>query len=342
MTKKIKVLIIRFSSIGDIVLTSPVIRCLKKQIDAEVHYLTKPQFSAIPLANPMVDKVIDWDDNKSKEILEILRNEKYDWVSDLHHNLRSLKIKSALRRPGKSFPKLNFEKWLLVNFKIDRLPDIHIVQRCLSTVTPLGIRDDGEGLEYHIPPQEEHDLAQYGLSVGKFAAIAVGAAHATKCLENDQISRLADALSMPVVLLGGPPEKERGSWIAENASSGPLNLCGALSIHESASVVKQAGVVISPDTAMMHMAAAFRRPLISVWGNTVPGFGMYPYYGNQPGSHYVFEIKGLPCRPCSKIGFDKCPKGHFRCIRNLDMLEISSRAKLMVSEDPSPEKADSL
>lgn len=146
-----KILIIRFSSIGDIVLTSPVIRCIKKQLPhVELHYLTKKSFSILMESNPYIDKIHLLNDNISLTIKE-LQAEDFDFIVDLHNNLRSFYIKWQLEKPVRSFNKLNIRKWLLVNLKINILPDKHIVQRYLDTVKKINVSDDGEGLDYFIP-----------------------------------------------------------------------------------------------------------------------------------------------------------------------------------------------
>lgn len=98
-----------------------------------------------------------------------------------------------------------------------------------------------------------------------------------------------------------------------------------MTLNESAALLKQASVVITHDTGMMHIAAAFQKKIISIWGNTVPDFGMYPYLNNEyRNSFKIIENNDLSCRPCSKIGFDKCPTGHFKCMNDLKMQEITA------------------
>src|SRR5690349_8684700 len=146
-----KLLIIRFSSIGDIVLTTPVLRCIKQQIpDAEVHYLTKSSFRSVVVHNHYIDK-IHFMDNDLKLVINQLKEERFDYVIDLHHNLRTLRVKRALDVPSFSFPKLNIQKWLLVNFKWKSImPDKSIVERYFETVKELGVKNDGRGLDYFI------------------------------------------------------------------------------------------------------------------------------------------------------------------------------------------------
>lgn len=334
-----KILIIRFSSIGDIVLTSPVVRCLKQQLGAEVHYLTKKAFRQLLDPNPYIDKVYAID-KRVGEVLPELRRENYEVIIDLHKNLRSLQVKAGLWRvKSYSFNKLNWEKWLMVNFKINRLPDLHIVDRYLAAAGALGIVNDGKGLDYFIPPEEEIDIDAFlrehrpasFQSEGKraagsdFIAFAIGAAHATKRLPREKLIRLCRGTSRPVVLMGGPGDAEEGAAVARGAGGHVINACGRLKLHQSASIVRQSRQVITHDTGMMHIAAAFRKDIISVWGNTIPEFGMYPYYPRGMIRNQTMEVKGLPCRPCSKIGFQKCPEGHFRCmwdIREQDVWEV--------------------
>lgn len=320
-----KILLLRFSSIGDIVLTTPVARCLKKQLGAEVHFLTKKAFGPLLTPNPYLDRVFTFE-KEIDEVLPLLKAEQYDLVVDLHHNLRSLRLKLALGRPARSFDKLNLEKWLLVNLKINRLPDIHIVQRYLSTVAHLGVRYDGEGLDYFIPPEAEVVVSDFSalLSEGNYVAFVLGATHATKRLPLDKMIEICRNLDQPVVLLGGKPEQATGAQIT---GSNVVNLCGRLSLHQSASLVRQAGKVLTHDTGLMHIAAAFRKKIVSVWGNTVPSFGMYPFYPTGIHLNTSIEVEGLSCRPCSKIGFDTCPKGHFRCMNDISVPAIIAALK---------------
>ncbi len=330
-SKAIKVLVIRFSSIGDIVLTTPVVRGLKLQRGAEVHFITKKSFESILTANPHIDKVFTIQ-KKVTEVLPQLRAEKYDYIIDLHRNLRSLQLKLLLSAKSYTFDKINWQKWLLVNWKINRLPDLHIVERYLQTVAPLGVKNDAAGLDYFIPERQEvdipsffqqHNFATAPTGTPPYIALVIGAAHATKQLPEAKLLELCQHLQLPTVLLGGPAEAEQGKHIALTAGEHVLNTCGELSLHQSASIVRQAWKVITHDTGMMHIAAAFHKPILSIWGNTVPEFGMYPYYPAGMDRNTTFEIKDLKCRPCSKIGFAKCPKKHFRCMQNIPTAAIA-------------------
>jgi ADP-heptose:LPS heptosyltransferase len=307
-----KILVVRFSSIGDIVLTSPVVRCLKTQAGAEVHYLTKESFAGIVSGNPYVSKVITIK-KKVAEARAILLQENYDYVVDLHHNLRTFQVKRMLRKPSASFPKLNIEKWLLVNSHINIMPDRHIVDRYFDAVKELGVTNDGAGLDYFIPLKDEVNVDVLPLSHrGGYIAFTAGAKFATKQLPVEKMIAVIERLRLPVVLLGGKEDLQRAAKIVEACGDKVYDACGKFNLNQSASLVKQATMVIAHDTGLMHIAAAFKKKIISVWGNTVPDFGMYPYLPAE-GSK-IIEVKNLYCRPCSKIGYDRCPEGHFRCM----------------------------
>lgn len=315
-----KFLLLRFSSIGDIVLTTPVIRCLRKKFpEAEIHFLSRKQFEPVLKHNAYLDKTIYFDQNVD-EVLAGLKSEKYDYIVDLHHNFRTMKVKRALNAKSFSFNKLNIEKWLMVNLKINRLPNKHIVDRYLETVASLGVKNDDEGLDYFISQEDENVVQNLPPDFsGDYIAWAIGAQHATKQMPIEKMIAVAGKLKSPVVILGGKEDLVKANELAKHFSVPVFNGCGIFSINESAAVIKHALHVITHDTGMMHVAAAFRKKIISVWGNTIPEFGMYPYLpSNLKSNNTIVEVKGLSCRPCSKIGYQKCPKGHFKCMNDID------------------------
>jgi ADP-heptose:LPS heptosyltransferase len=324
-----KVLFIRFSSIGDIVLTTPVIRCLKQQLpEAEVHYLTKCSFRSILEANKYLDKLYCLDKTNFIELIAALRGEEYDYIFDLHHNLRSLRFKQKIKAPKTkvySFPKLNIQKWLLTRLKINLMPDKSVVERYFETVKPLGVKNDGQGLNYFIP--EEVAVSNRDIPMSHWAGYVgcvIGGSYPTKQLPAEQWQKFCEIVPYPVILLGGPEDREMGDLIAKQDPIKIYNACGKFSINESAGLVGFARVIVSNDTGLMHIAAAYKKPIISLWGNTAPELGMFPYYGynnlksNISPVSVIVENKGLKCHPCSKIGYEKCPKGHFKCMRELD------------------------
>lgn len=315
-----KFLVIRFSSIGDIVLTTPVMRCLKQQVPgAEVHFLTKQSFKSIVEHNPYIDKVMLLEHSFETMIHE-LKQENYDYIIDLHHNLRTLRIKRALKAKNFSFNKLNLHKWLRTALRINILPKVHIVDRYLATLKSFGVRNDGQGLDYFIPAKDEvknTDIPtshQFG-----YIGLVIGAAHNTKKLPLHKLKELCSKIKHPIILLGGPEDRSAGDEIAAVDDIKIYNACGKFNLNESADLVRRAKVIITHDTGLMHIASAFKKPIISVWGNTVPSFGMTPYYGDYQNKESRFEIEKLWCRPCSKIGYKKCPLGHFKCMEKQDV-----------------------
>ena len=330
-----KFLIIRFSSIGDIVLTTPVIRCLRRQYpEAEIHFLTKQAFRSIVAHNPYINKIHTLGDSFELMLHELLIEE-YDYIIDLHHNLRTLRIKRFLKNVKSfSFNKLNVEKFILTNFKINTLPKKHIVDRNLETVASLGVVNDGMGLDYFIPTLDEIKKDDIPTShMHGYIAVVIGAALATKKLPLHKLKELCTAIDHPIILLGGKEDYEDGKAIAKVDEIKIYNACGKFNLNESADLVKGAKLVISHDTGLMHIAAALQKPVISVWGNTVPAFGMYPYYGSRSNRQYdVVEINKLWCRPCSKIGYNKCPKGHFKCMEKIDVNYIVNLVRLRLQQ----------
>jgi heptosyltransferase-2 len=317
-----KFLIIRFSSIGDIVLTTPVIRCFRKKFpDAEIHYLTKKSFAGILLTNPYINKVHIFD-NDLEDVIEKLKTENYDFIIDLHNNLRTLKIKRALKKvKAFSFDKLNIEKWIYVNFKMNVMPHEHIVDRYMETVSSLNIKNDNLGLDYFIPEKDVVKQTDIPTSHSQgFIAIAIGAAHYTKKLPVHKLKELCQKIDHPIILLGDKTDWANASQISSADEIKIYNACGKFNLNESADLIKKSKLVISHDTGLMHIAAAFKKNIISVWGNTVPSFGMYPYQTN----YEVADVKKLWCRPCSKIGFEKCPLGHFKCMEKNSIDDIVS------------------
>jgi ADP-heptose:LPS heptosyltransferase len=317
-----KFLILRFSSIGDLVATSPVPRWLKQQIPhAEVHYLVKRQFAALLVANPHVDRVIAFDKEQEPlaQVLPQLKAENYDWVLDLHKNWRTLRVRLALRKPVLSYDKLSFKKWLLTRWHWDTLPPIHLSERYRLGLAPLRLKNDGLALDHFIPNQAQIDPATLDarLAQENYLGLVIGAAHATKRLPTERLKALCAALPHHlIVLLGGPSDRAAAAEI-EQAGDHVINTCGQLSINQSASVVAQARVVVAHDTGLMHIAAAFERPLVVLWGSTHPAFGLFPYLPKGAPAPLHVANEALSCRPCTKIGRAECPKGHFKCMRDL-------------------------
>ena len=311
-----KYLIIRFSSIGDIVLTTPVVRCLKEQTNAQVHYLSKAQFSSILKPNPFIDK-LHFINKDVDEVIPELKAEGFDEIIDLHNNLRTLRIKRALGIKSTSFEKHNVAKWFLVNLKWNTLPNVHIVDRYIATVKHLGVVNDMKGLDYFLTKEDEVDLKNFeeGNWYGKpFVAFVIGGQHEGKMCSTKKIIEICKRIEQPVLLFGGPEDQQKGAEIEKACQPNVLNIAGKFSLGQSAFILSKASVVITHDTGLMHIAAAFNKKIISLWGGTVPELGMYPYLPGE-GSQ-ILEVKHF-MRPSSKLG---SRKGIYRLWNFMDMI----------------------
>ncbi len=310
-----KVLIIRFSSIGDIILTTLVLRCIKQQLGVEVHYLTKKYFSGLLQHNPNVDVVHCIDKEIGAELIEKLKAEQFDFIVDLHGNWRSLRIKKALGVPSKTFAKLNLQKWLFIHLGIDLMPRQHLVDRYMDTVAHLGVSCDHRGLDYFIPPETSVDL-----DLNKpFIAWSIGGSFTPKKLATAQVADVCNKIHIPVYLLGGPKEVGEGQAIV--VACGKRNVksfCGKLSLDQTALLIKKSKLLLSNDTGLMHIGAAFKKTIISFWGCTKPSLGFAPY---AAASDSVEILSNISKRPCSKHG-KSCKHKSRGCIKYIDSKDI--------------------
>lgn len=322
--KKKRFLIVRFSSMGDVVLTTPVIRSLKKGFpDAEVHYLTKPFYAPLLTSNPHIHKVHILGES-IREQAQALKKYKFERIFDLHNNLRTRHLKLLLGGRWTHFDKKNLAKYRLVNWKNTDIVIPHIVQRYTKTLNTVGIDLDNEGLDFFIPNSTKKEAKKLFSELfsdqdsTNVLAIALGATYFTKRWLPDHFIEVINELKRPVLLLGGPDMLEESKYISEKVNSTCVNIVGKYDMVLSAALMKNCREVLTHDTGFMHIAAAFKMPLYVLWGNTVPEMGMAPF--RSP--HYSLEVHGLHCRPCSKIGYKECPKGHFKCMTNLKPQEV--------------------
>jgi ADP-heptose:LPS heptosyltransferase len=207
------------------------------------------------------------------------------------------------------------QKFLLTQFKINYLPDVHIVDRCMETLKSFGITNDNRGLDYFIPYKDNVELAWLPQThQSGYVAYAIGGQHGTKKLPVRRMIELCRKINFPVILLGGKEDFDAGEEVRTTLGDAlVLNSCGQYSFNQSASLIEKSLIVFSHDTGLMHVAAAFKKKVYSIWGNTVPAFGMYPYKTEFE----ILENKNLECRPCSKIGYKECPKKHFKCMNDI-------------------------
>ena len=317
-----KILVVRFSSIGDIVLTTPILRCIKQQLnDAELHFICKQNFLSVIENNIYVDKLFTIKDSLS-EVIPQLKKENYDYIIDLHNNIRTLKLKAALGKKSFAFDKLNWEKLLMVTLKLNKLPQKHIVDRYFEAIDTLGVKNDGKGLDYFINEKDKIEISTYlpSLFHKGYNALVVGGSYFTKRIPLNKLKEICTQSALPLVLLGGKEDSAIAEQLFQDFKSTTINLCGKVNLNQSASLIQQSQTVITSDTGLMHIAAAFKKNIISIWGNTIPEFGMGPYLASE--NSHILEVKNLPCRPCSKLGYKKCPKEHFKCMNNIEIKSV--------------------
>jgi ADP-heptose:LPS heptosyltransferase len=253
------------------------------------------------------------------EVLAALKQEGFDYIIDLHKNIRSKRVIASLRNKTFSFSKLNLEKWILVNMKINLLPKKHLVDRYFEGVRALGITNDGDGLDHYISDDAELWGAEFAKSTDPYTCIILGANYYTKRIPTQLVQHIihSNRYNGPYVLIGGTDVAKEGETLSKFDKV--VNYCGQLNLEQSAALIKHSAHVVTGDTGMMHIAAAYKKPMTSIWGSTIPDFGMYPYFGDHAVLAEVLEVKGLSCRPCSKLGYNQCPKGHFNCMTDISL-----------------------
>lgn len=320
-----KILIIRFSSIGDIVLTTPIIRTVKNQLHAEVHFLVKPAFHAILSHNPYIDHLISYT-KENTSIIDQLKAENYDCVIDLQKNVKSYTLTQRLGIKTYTFDKLNVKKWIFVNTKLNLLPDKHIVHRYFEGIEPLGVKDDGLGLDFFWDIAEEDKALSMMEGIIKYQILILGANYYTKRIPEEICRKIIEKSEWTTVLIGGKDVEQVANKLSDEYPDATLNFVGKVNINVSAALIKHAKRIITGDTGMMHIAAALQKDMFVLWGNTVPDFGMYPYYGEKSEKSATYmEVLGLGCRPCSKLGYNTCPKSHFKCMMDQDMSPLTEK-----------------
>lgn len=321
----IKILIIRFSAIGDLVLTTAAIRCLKEQMPGcEIHLLVKSEYKEVLAANPHISLIHIYNEN-FQGVLAELRVQDFDYIIDLQNNFRSARVCKKLAKPTCKVRKHNIQKWFMVNLKLKKMQIPHFALRCIQTLKALDIKDDGKGLDYFydtptLPPNMIPDKP--------YCCIVMGGTHFTKRLPNSKLVELIEKINLPIVLLGGKKEIDDAKGVEQKLYIKIYNHVGILTLNQSAYMLDKSAMVISNDTGLMHIAAALKKPIASIWGSTTPQMGMTPYYGKEIMPQLYSEVNNLSCRPCSKLGKDACPKKHFKCMIYQDLDKIAEFVKL--------------
>jgi len=344
-----KILIIRFSSMGDIILASPFIRVLRHlNPQARIDFLVKSEYAELIKYNHHLSSVIELtslEDGELKEIKQTIRDEKYDVIFDLHNSLRSryLRTFSGARHVA-VVDKRVFARFVLVKFKWNIYRDIvSVADRYLEAGKSFGVQNDGKGLEIFIPADIQNNVAgvmskfkldRYEIVIG----IVPTARHKTKQWLQDRFVELGVKLSKEkkakVFIFGGKEEAEYCGDIAQMINANleanvAENFAGQFSLLETAASFDFYDLVVSNDTGLMHLAAARHKKVVAIFGSTVQEFGFYPY-GTKS---IVVERKGLSCRPCSHIGLDTCPQGHFRCMKDISVDDVLFAVRKIITDE---------
>ncbi len=335
-----KTLIIRFSSVGDIVLSSLLVRVLRKGFPhAQIDYLVRSRYAELLRNNPFLSTIIEFPEGGTfhdlRRLRRRIRSEGYDLIVDIHDSLRSRYLCFGLR-PVVRINKRKIARFALIKFKCDLYARFGgapgIAQRYLETVEHFGVADDGGGTELHLPPGASDRAAavirEAGVSgTGCIVGIAPSARHNTKMWPRERYAEMALALietHMARILLFGSPEdvvccrEIRDLILMANPRAIVADLAGRLSLTETAAAMDACAVVVANDSGLMHIAAARKRTLVAIFGPTVRQLGFFP----PPETSVVVERLGLPCRPCTHIGLPVCPKGHFKCMNEIDAATV--------------------
>ena len=326
-------MIIRLSSIGDIILTTAVVRTVKKQFpDAMITFLIKKEFVDLVKFNPNITNILTVDKSKGKQGLKHLKGkikaEKFDWIIDLHKNLRSTYLIRGSGAVYKTqFSKLIFKRSLLVKLGINLYKAISPVYlRYFEAVKVAGISYDNLGTEIFYPAEDEKIVMEKLIGEGydKASPIVVlcpGAKHATKQWLPERCVELAKKLiaekGFIICLSGGREDKLLCDDIKTLVGAGIINLAGSLSLLQSAALLKMAKFCVVNDSGLMHLAQSQKTPVLAIFGSTSRELGFFPL----PEKSEVVEHQ-ISCRPCSHIGREKCPKGHFKCMTEIQVDDV--------------------
>ena len=316
-----RLLVIRLSSMGDVVLTTPVVRLLSKA-GAIVDVLSKAPYVGIWEGNPYVENVLAYETTDASVVSE----QKYDYIVDLQNNLRSRKLTLNVKSSVIRIRKHSIDKWLYLKLGINRLSKLHVADQHIQALTELGLTDDGVGLDII---QQEVQLSSSFDEMKKVVVVAMGGSYLTKRIPTSLVnSFISENDTCDYVLVGGSDADQTGLIKRENTH----NLISRTTLRESIAILSKANLVITGDTGMMHIAAALQKPIIVVWGSTSEDFGFYPYYGSKSEQTYTsVSITDLSCRPCSKYGRDTCPKGHMNCLNHLNGQMVRKEIEQFIS-----------
>ena len=337
-----KILVFRLSSIGDIVLTSALVRCLKNTYpDAHIDYVIKKQFVQLVEFNPHVNTIYTID---SKEGIDGLRNvkraikqEKYDVFLDIHKNIRSFIIRfGSAARKLLIYDKQIYKRTLLTSFGIDKYHTITpVFQRFIHAAKAIDVAYDGKGTELFISSDIEAKIKQQLtdnqlLGNKPYVLLCPGASFKNKQWLPERFVELANQLlkenNVNVVLVGGKLEEDTCKYIVQETQGRVFDFSVRLSILESSVMAKYAKVVVANDTGMLHIAEALNVPVVGIYGPTSRQFGYFPLLEKSQ----TVEV-ALPCRPCTKMGLDSCPQKHWKCMKNITSAMVYEKLKPLIT-----------
>ena len=306
-----RLLIIRLSSLGDILLTTPLIRSIKNQFpQIKIDFILKEQYKDILFCNPYLFKTYSYIAGQNVSLFEELKNNNYDLIIDLQKNFRSAEIKRNLKVQAVNFDKKTFDKFLLVHLKINRIKNLpQIPLRYAKSLNGFHLDDDG--LDLFLPEGIKSQLKDGYNYIG----IAPGSRHFTKMWPEEYFIKLGNTLTgngYKVVLFGGKSDKQICRDI-ESKIDNSINLCNDDNLFQTAADMKKCTAVVCNDSGYMHVASALKIPILAFFGSTVNEFGFTPYKTKN----IILENNSLTCRPCSHIGRESCPKKHFKCMIDL-------------------------
>jgi ADP-heptose:LPS heptosyltransferase len=329
--REMKALVICGDSIGELVFSTPVIRAMKVELDdIHLHGLFSANVAFLAKENPYLD-TIHLQDGSFWKLLRNLRQEKFDVVVNLRRDWPSKWFCFLLFAKTYFLPPSGWKQWLMVNLKINHLPNVHYVDQLILGLKPLGIKGDELGLDFFIPEKDKVALDWLPAEFRKgFVVFCISAPYSTRKLPVDRMIELCDKINKPVIILGSGEDQPIGEVINTffarglsvvweqgllelNKKTIVYNACGKFNFNQMASLVKQSLAVFTFDNDFVPVASAFRKEVFPLMGNTILLFGRYPYRTKFT----VLESNSVACRPCSSKGFEKCPKGHFRCMRDI-------------------------
>ncbi len=315
-------MIVRLSSMGDIVLTTPLPRLLKaKYPESNICYITDKKFTEIFKFNPHVDRVFAYDknfgalDNTNKLPNITGNNKQFEFVIDLQHNTRSRILLRNIEAEVLRFNKSRLHKLSLVHLKRPMKENFSVAMEYIWTCRQLGIEYDGKGSEIWLENEVEYRSSHIKPENLKIA-IAPGAYHFTKRWPVDKFIELMEIISMELspefILIGGKDDKEISSLIKEKATAKITDCSGSTSILETTGLLNQCSMLVTNDTGVMHIAAARKLPVLAIFGSTVKEFGFAPEF-----TSYEIAETYIDCRPCTHIGKSHCPRRHFKCMEDI-------------------------